>query len=202
MATSRVSTSSILQGFPKSRSLLSGNPAYSPPSFESIATVTAAGSETSINFSSIPSTYKHLQIRFSTRGLWAATGLDSIRMQVNSSTGFNYTNHELRANGSSVTVTGFDATWDNAVYLRFAQPGDNNTANIFSGGIIDIIDYASTTKNKTISCFIGCDLNGSGGIELNSSAWLQTTAISSIQFLYGNGFKANSTISLYGIKGA
>ncbi len=173
-------------------------------SFESIATATAAGGETSISFSSIPSTYTHLQIRFNTRGLWAATGLDAIKMQVNSSTGFNYTNHELRGNGSTVTASGFDATWDNGVYLRFAQPGDNNTANIFSGGIIDIIDYASTTKNKTIRCFIGCDLNvsGSGGIELNSSAWLQTTAISSIQFLYGNGFKANSKISLYGIKGA
>jgi hypothetical protein len=31
MATSRVKTSSILQGFPKSRSLLAGNSAYIPP---------------------------------------------------------------------------------------------------------------------------------------------------------------------------
>jgi hypothetical protein len=41
----------------KSRSLLVGNPYFVPSSYESIATVTAAGGETSLNFTSIPGTY-------------------------------------------------------------------------------------------------------------------------------------------------
>ncbi len=64
MAVSRVKTSSILQGFPKSRSLLAGNAYFQPTAYESIATTTVgAGGTSTITFSSIPSTYTHLQIR-------------------------------------------------------------------------------------------------------------------------------------------
>jgi len=47
-------------------SLLAGNAAFNPSSFESIATATGSG-QTSVTFSSIPSTYKHLQIRIIAR---------------------------------------------------------------------------------------------------------------------------------------
>jgi hypothetical protein len=64
MATSRVKTSSILQGFPKSRSLLAGNTAYIPNYYQSIQTITVgSGGLATASFTSIPQTYKHLQIR-------------------------------------------------------------------------------------------------------------------------------------------
>ena len=49
-------------------SLLAGNAAYNPSSFESIATVTL-GSSGAVTFSSIPSTYKALQLRFMAKAI-------------------------------------------------------------------------------------------------------------------------------------
>ena len=48
----------------KSGSLLVGNEYYNPTEFESIATVTVgSGGSSTISFTSIPGTYKHLQVR-------------------------------------------------------------------------------------------------------------------------------------------
>ena len=66
MATSRIKTSSILQGFPKSRSLLAGNAAYDPAATFLIQRTTLSSTGT-VTFTSIPQTYKHLQIRFLAR---------------------------------------------------------------------------------------------------------------------------------------
>jgi len=84
MATSRASNSSILQGFPKSRSLLAGNTAYIPGDFQSISTVTVgAGGSSSITFNSIPSTYSHLQIRALSRSQRSGSAADEIYMTIN-----------------------------------------------------------------------------------------------------------------------
>ena len=48
--------------------LLAGNAYYNPYFYDSIATVVVgSGGASSITFSSVPSTYKHLQIRFIAR---------------------------------------------------------------------------------------------------------------------------------------
>ena len=56
-------------------------------SFESIATATGTGSSGTITFSSIPSTFKHLQIRGISRN--SANSIGAL-MQYNSDTGSNY----------------------------------------------------------------------------------------------------------------
>ena len=43
MATSRIKTSSVLQGFPKSRSLLAGNAAYNPQTVEYLVVAGGGG---------------------------------------------------------------------------------------------------------------------------------------------------------------
>jgi hypothetical protein len=67
--------------------------------------------------------------------------------------------------------------------------------------IIDIQDYASTTKFKTIRVLTGNDRNGAGGIELNSVLWRSTSAITSLVFPNANSvnYNSGSVFSLYGI---
>lgn len=166
----------------------------SPVSFESIATVTAAGSSTTASFTSIPSTYKHLQIR--ARFSAAATS-GSVFIQANGDTGSNYAVHRLYGNGSAAaanasTSTGYPAL-NAAVNLSAAYP---------SSLIIDIHDYASTTKNKTMRAIYGLDTNSSvGEIDLTSVLWMSTSAINRIDIFAGTNFTSGSTFSLYGIKG-
>lgn len=168
--------------------------------FESIASVTATGGESSLSFTSIPSTYQHLQIRGLIRFNFASTGNGIAWCRINNDSGSNYARHELSGNGSTVNAAGA-ATQTLGLY--YPAPYDSNTAGIFGTVIIDIHDYASTTKNKTVRAFAGSDLNGSGDIYLSSMLWQSTTAVNRFDlFTGGNNWKAGTTFALYGIKGA
>ncbi len=181
---------------------VSGNGAGGGGSFESIATATGTGSSGTITFTSIPSTYKHLQVRGIARGGASLAPL-YFYLQLNSVSG--YACHHLRGNGASV-----DATADTArTYAELAGGGADSTfmaANIMGGIIIDIHDYASTTKNKTIRCLAGTDRNGSDGIIALSSALatgLGTTAVNELKLIAASGnWTTSTTFALYGIKGA
>lgn len=196
MAVSRVKLSSITQGFPKSRSFLDGNSAYNPSSFESIATFTAAGGEASYNFTSIPSTYKHLQLRTSVRN--TSTG-SFLYGQFNGDTGANYSFHNLSGDGASASASGSNG---NSILRIGRMPISTDLANVYGTSIVDILDYGSTSKNKTIRVLMGADFNGSGTVYLYSNAWFNTAAVSSILvYPAANTFAAGSTVALYGIKG-
>lgn len=172
-----------------------GGAAGGGSSFESIASATAAGGETSITFSSISGTYKHLQVR----GLMQrnTTNATNLRYQFNSDTATNYVFHWLYGDGSLTTSSGTTG-------VTSAQSGEmpSNTSNILGAFITDIIDYASTTKNKTIKTFSGYDKNGSGKAQLNSGLWLSTAAVTSVTLYFGgDALAAGSTFALYGVKG-
>jgi hypothetical protein len=166
--------------------------------YESIATVTVgAGGTSSISFSSIASTYKHLQIRYLWNGS-GGSGDNNIALRCNGDTGSNYTLHQLRGDGSSASAAG-------ATGIGFARIGYYaDITSYASVGIVDILDYTSTNKQKTIRSLNGYDSNGSGKVGLNSSAWLPGTiaAISSLTILSGNSITIPeySSFALYGIK--
>jgi hypothetical protein len=172
-----------------------------PPStnsYESIATATPAGNNT-VTFSSISSGYKHLQVRYIARSSFSATGLSSIDVQFNGAN-TNYAYHRIYGNGSS---PGADSAISQSSGFIASATMANNVANSFAGGVIDILDYGSTSKAKTVRALHGGDNNGSGGINLNSVLWFATpAAITSITFLLGAGetFATNSQFALYGIK--
>ena len=177
-----------------------GAPPIPPSSYESIATLTGNGSATSLTFSSISGTYKHLQIRFLARSLRDGVS-DNLNIQFNGDSGSNYATHNLNGNGATAgaggtaNVTYMDAS--NAVRAS----GSSNTL-VYGAGIIDIHDYASTTINKTIRIISGWDLNGSGRIALSSGFRNSTSAVTSITLQSdGNAFATGSTFALYGIKG-
>jgi hypothetical protein len=174
-----------------------------PSGFYSIATVTATGGETTITFSSIPGTYKSLQIRGIARDTSTATNLTAANsLKFNGDgTGANYSSHYLRADGTNVTAA--DVSGNGAVLVQGMEMV-STTSNIFSTFIIDIEDYASTTKNKTVRAFAGGDANGASAnirMGLSSGAWLSTAAVTSISLTHGfASYAAGSTFALYGIQ--
>lgn len=167
--------------------------------FDSIATTTVgAGGAASITFSSIASTYKHLQIRGIARDTGAGSGQVGVKIQFNGDTNFaNYTYHRLIGTGAAASSYG-QAGGD----YPFVIPLDGNTASSYSAGNIDILDYSSTNKYKTTRILDGCDNNDTTGIVgLKSQAWLNTAAITSIVLTPSTGsFKQYSSFALYGIK--
>ena len=182
---------------------LSSGVAASTSSYESIASATGTGSSGTITFSSIPATYVALQLRCINRNSATGTGSGDVLLRFNSDTGSNYAYHNLRGNGS-VAGAGGSATQTS---IRFDNFSTNNgeTANIMTVAIIDIQDYASTTKNKTVRAFQGNDNNGNSTsiVRLNSGLWMSTSAISTITLTLNlaNNFTTASTFALYGIKG-
>lgn len=179
---------------------MDGNSAYDPGATWLIARVTATGGETSLTFSSIPQTYKSLQIRGITRRADAGSTIATDNLRFNGDTGTNYTYHSLTGNGTTASATWAGGATSDIVFSRGA--GATATAGIFGSVIADIHDYASTTKNKTTRSFTGFDLNGSGNIYLYSGLWLNTAAITSITiYPNGNTIAAGTTYALYGMKG-
>jgi hypothetical protein len=196
MATTSLARSS-LKTLTKYDSFLVGNAAYIPSAFDSIATITGAGSPTTITFSSIPSTYKHLQVRF--RTLASSSGADSyLRFNGVSTTTYDW--HSMSGNGSAASAIGVPG--DDGI--RLAYGSDTSTTYPMSA-IIDIYDYANTSKNKTVRTFAGQDFNGTygGPVVLSSALWRSTSAITSlsINLIGGPTYSTSSIFSLYGIEG-
>ena len=189
-----------------SRSMLVGNPAFIPSDYESIATGTGTGSNSTITFSSIPSTYKHLQLRILSKSTTTSVQTTQMRITFNSDTGSNYSYHRIVSDGTTLGATGaasITAVVIDALSITSISPINAST---FSVGIIDIQDYSSTTRNKTVRSFAGADNNrvasGFTIMALNSSVWLNTSAISTIDVNVNSGnFAVGSVVSLYGIKG-
>lgn len=172
--------------------------------YESIMTAQGTGSSGTITFTSIPSTYKHLQLRFILKGTSASGGYPTgMKVYVNNdSTTTNYYQHLLQGTGSGTPSSSGGQNYDTLVYA----PGSSGLTNIYSAGIIDILDYASTSKNKTFRSLNGLDANGSGQARLTSMVWLNSsTAINRIDFVadptYLTNWTTASQIALYGIKG-
>jgi len=163
-------------------------------SYESIASVTVgAGGSSTIDFTSIPSSYNHLQIR----GIGTTTSSPSQLIRFNSDSGSNYSHHYLAGDGASPSAGG-GANAD-SIFINYGS----TTSGTFSPSITDIIDYADTSKYKTTKSLSGYDANGSGLILMYSGNWRNTAAITSITiFTPGGDFRQYSTFALYGIKGA
>jgi hypothetical protein len=189
----------------------SQNYVRTPPevlAYDSIETVTVgSGGASSISFTSIPGTYKHLQVRAMMKTSSANGVYDKTRF--NSDTGTNYTGHSMEAGGAnnlvnSVSNVGLD-------HLRIMAATNYGVFGTGTTGyplvaILDILDYTNTNKYKVVKSIVGSDSNnGNGGVALMSGLWLNTNAITSITILAfavgsASNFGQGSSFALYGIK--
>ncbi len=165
----------------------------------SLITVGGAGASF-IEFTNIPTTYAHLQLRAISR---SASSFHHSYIRVGNGsvdTGSNYSSHILVGSGASAASENYTSA--TATYLE-SMPAQNG-ASIFSAMTIDFLDYANTNKHKTIRTMSGGDTNGSGYLFFLSGRWGSTSAINTIRFINNNStnIQEHSTFALYGIKGA
>jgi len=171
-----------------------------PTSYESIATVTVgSGGSSTVTFSSIPSTYTHLQLRAIARCNRSGLGQAGCRIRFNSDTGSNYAFHQLYGNGSLAGSEGYSSQTE----MNLGElPAATAPANTFGVVLLDILDYANTDKYKVMREIGANDRNGAGQIGYNSGLWLNTNAITSITlFETVSSWIEYSSFALYGIKG-
>lgn len=163
-------------------------------SYESIASASGVGSS-SVTFSSIPQTYKHLQIRLFVPNCSTAPG--NIWYYSNANSSANKTLHELNGTGASAVsaaVTGLP--WN-----RIAYQAASNSYPIVS--VVDILDFTDTNKYKTTRALWGNDPNGTNGYIGFTSGYIPLTdAFTSITIGRDSGtFPTDTSIALYGVKG-
>ena len=163
-------------------------------SYESIATVTVgSGGSSSISFSSIPSTFKHLQVR---GVLFSSSANNDILMRFNSDSGSNYSTHTLYGSGSAAGA--FATAPSSYISLGFTGSASNGAAFV-----TDVLEYGNTNTYKTARALNGLDQNGSGYVTFNSGSWRNSAAVNTITITHGNSVNFNqySSFALYGIKG-
>jgi hypothetical protein len=163
--------------------------------YESIATTTVgAGGSSSVTFSSIPSTYTHLQIRYFGRN--TTDNNAAVYMTINGDSGSNYSWHQLFGSGSSLGTQALTSQ----TFMSVGQ--ESSTASVFDAHVVDILDYANTNKNKTVRTLGGWEDNTQGRVFLRSGLWMNTAAISSITLTpSSSNFAQYSSFALYGIEG-
>lgn len=195
MAISRVSQSTVKEGLEKSTSFFAGIPPILGR-FESIQTITVgAGGQAAIEFTNIPQTYQHLQIRILSKSVITAGDVGD--MTFNSDTGNNYAYHSLYGDGSSAAAE----AGTSRANIPLARMVSSSTTSVFGANVVDILDYANTSKYKTVRTFKGNDSNGSGAVLIESGLWMSTSAITSIKFSgRSNNFAQYSTAALFGIR--
>jgi len=143
----------------------------------------------SIDFSSIPSTYTDLCVKISARDL-AASG--SLYVCVNGTTQTNQTMRRLEGSGSA-------ASSDSQSSIFFPIDGSSQTSNTFANTEIYIPNYAGST-NKSMSIDNVTENNATQAFaDLIAALWSQTTAINRLNFQCNSSFVQYSTATLYGV---
>ena len=168
------------------------------PTMTLIQSVTVpSGGASSIDFTSIPSTYTDLCLVVSLRGTYsAATGTIQNYLSINGSNA-NRTIKRIEAYSTSVVS---DSA---ATYTMGYIPGTAVTASTFNNTAIYITNYASTTLNKSISCDAVVERNSATDydLELIANLWSSTVAINQLTITPSLGnLDQYSTAYLYGIR--
>ena len=169
--------------------------------YEQIATTILTGTQATISFASIAQTYRHLQIRYSAKSnSTTASGEGHVRLQGafnSNTTDSNYAIHVLRGVGSSPVLSEAETS------SRKGFGAATRNAGNFCSAIIDILDYASTSKNTTTRTLWGYTGSSASQVGIHSLLWNNTAAVTSIDITTEDAslFVAGSRFTLYGIKG-
>jgi len=202
MGVVKLSTAGILD-YQKYSSALAGNTPYSPFSsaYELLETEILTGSQASVTFSSLNSTYganyQHLQLRMTLRGTSSSSIRTELKLNSASST---YASHELAGNGSSVASS---ANTGDAFIRTGRVIGGTGTANSYSAQVVDILDAFETTKATTVRTLGGS--TGYNYVYLTSGLWTTLDAVDSIQISPESGvgsWEQYCRFSLYGRRAA
>ena len=161
-----------------------------PATYEPIATTTLGSATATISFTSISASYTDIRVVLVGSHETTAT---TLRMQVNSDTGTNYSYTELIGDGATATSSrGTSSSRINCGNANF----NNTQPSLIT---VDWFSYAGST-NKTCLVTASQDRNGSGSVLRTVGLWRSTSAITSVQLFPASGnFATGTTATLYGI---
>lgn len=173
------------------------------PTMTLIQSVTVpSGGTSSINFTSIPSTYTDLCVKISGRDTDTAAYFGYYYVQVGNGsvdTGANYSWLYLYGSGSGTGSVKVSAQ----TFIDLTQgAGDSagNTANTFTNIEMYCPNYAGSSA-KSFSFDFVSEGNTTAGYDLfQAGLWSGTSAINTIKIYTTNTFVQYSTFYLYGIK--
>lgn len=168
--------------------------------FVKIASVTVgAGGASSIDFTSIPSTYTDLCVKLSLRTNKSSGSSDSVFLRMNGDTGStSYKYRYLYGSGSSTASGANGGSGDQWSYLGDANI-TSSTSNTFSSADVYIPNYAGSNQ-KSVSNDIVMENNSTTAYAtLAANLWTSTSAITSLSFITTSQFVQYSTATLYGI---
>ena len=160
---------------------------------KALATLTLSASQTSVTFSSIPTSGPYRDLRLVMTGT-TVTGTDLVYFNMNSLTGTNiYSRVIMSGNGTSATSAGdVDST---GARLTLVPSWTSTEPAMLTA---DIIDYMATDKHKQL---LVRSSRAGAGTEAMVVRVASLAAISSIVLtLYSGGsFAIGSTFTLYGV---
>jgi hypothetical protein len=171
-----------------------------------ISSQTLGSSAASVTFSSIPSTYTDLCVKWSTRSDNATIWVNYARLKINTNSGVSSITY-IAGNGatassfnaSAIGSTGFYPITNAAGSVMSNSAG--NTTSTFDNVEIYIPSYTAS-QNKPLSTYGVAEQNATtayivagAGLERSTSAITSLTIIND-----GVNFVTNSTFYLYGIK--
>jgi hypothetical protein len=202
MAVSRFSNSTIANGFPKYQRFWDQSSAELTGAFESIATITLTSAQAALEFTGIPQTYKHLQLRGLFRSDYSGQGAGGY-LEFNGNASGTYRAHALYMNGAGAVGSYDSGALSVGTYWGVDTAG-LSPANTFGVQIADILDYTNTNKNRVVKIYSGRSVNNSNSTnQLNGGLYASTTPITSLKIKFGGAaqWAAGTTVALYGIKG-
>jgi hypothetical protein len=182
---------------------ISGNLWQPGKDFDSIATVTLGTSASSITFSSIPATYRHLQIRGIVRDTGTAADWNILSATFNGDTAGNYSSHGIRAYGATADIYPVQFTSASNMYFGLLPSSFAGYGTTYAATVFDVLDYADTNKYKTLRTLNGSDANSAtyGYVYIGSGNWRSNTAVNSISITApGRTLAQYSSFALYGVK--
>lgn len=166
-----------------------------PDTFIKIASVTVgSGGASSIDFTSIPSTYTDLCIKLSSRSA-NASNFDNPRLTINSSTS-TFSRDEIYAETGSV---GFESVSDR---IMGTTPASNATSSTFGSLDFYLPSYSGSNIKSFTADSVTENNSSTQSMWLLSGIWATTSAITdiTISLQSAGNFVQYSTATLYGIK--
>ena len=168
--------------------------------FTKIASVTVGASPVStIDFSSIPSTYTDLCLKMSLRTNRAGT-FDYVTINFNGSAA-DFTLFTLQGDGGGGSGVSYNRGTFGVNFIGRSS-GASSTASTFGNGEIYIPNYAGSKNKSSSTDMVNEDNSVTAYANMTAGLWSQTAAINQLTITNGTGnsYVQYSTATLYGIK--
>jgi hypothetical protein len=164
--------------------------------FQLIASSTVgSGGASSIDFSSIPSTYDDLCVKISSRDTYSGPALE-VFLRLNNNSNNIYTYRRLQGSGSAAS----SQTGGDTKMFVGGHPGATAASDTFCNIEVYIPNYlSSSSKILSVDATFSNNISTSYGY-FNAGYTSDTSAVNRVTLLCQTNFAQNSTAYLYGIK--